>query len=145
MIRTQEITHCSAQLRWGGQAGCSIPGAPLNRDLPPTVRPRTFSKGQALSRHRSVGRPAIGMPKLVLPVAQPLLYIFWLFLRNSMKRGVILGSEWLPVLHQKGSHTPCNHFCPCLPPCPPPSQSVAWLLSSGLVFLLTFPFLCLIY
>ena len=46
-----------------------------------------------------MGRP-VGMPKLVLPVAQPLLYIFWLFLRNSMKRGVNLGSGWLPVLHQ---------------------------------------------
>lgn len=41
-------------------------------------------------------------------VARALLYISWLFLRNSVKRGVVLGSGWLPALHQKGSRTPAT-------------------------------------
>lgn len=68
------------------------------------------------------------MPKLVLPVAQPLLYIFWLFLRNSMKRGVNLGSGWLPVLHQKGSHIPLQPL-PSSSATPPskPKRSLAFV------------------
>lgn len=46
-----------AQVGRAGWSGSSIPGAPLNGDLPLTVRPRTFPKGQAWSRHRSVDRP----------------------------------------------------------------------------------------
>ncbi|KAF6094733.1 hypothetical protein HJG60_011831 [Phyllostomus discolor] len=34
-----------AQLRWSGKAGPTVPGAPLNRDLP--LRPGTSCKGQA--------------------------------------------------------------------------------------------------
>lgn len=39
----------------------------------------------------ALGSPGAGMPQLVLPVAQPLLYIFWLF--KKLQRGVILGSS----------------------------------------------------
>lgn len=137
-----------ARVEREGWSDYSIPGALLNRDLPPHCRPRPYSKGQASSRHHS-GQARYWMAKLVLPVAQPLLHIFGLFLRNS--RGVSFWARVVANSSPRGATSPATTSVLQAPPpththtYPPPSQSVAWLLSSRLVFLLSSPFLCLIY
>lgn len=60
-----------------------------------------------------------------------------------MLRGVILDSV-ARGFFARGEPYSCNHSVLLSHPCPP-SQSVAWFLSSHLVFLLYSPFLCLIY
>lgn len=117
------------QLRWSGKAGLTTPSLVLPRTgtFPLTVRPRTYSKGQASSGHHSVGRPGIGWPSWCCPWHSHCCTFLGCF--KETQEGCHSGLGWLPILHQRGAISPAT---PSVPQPPPPPhtptllQAKAW-------------------
>lgn len=126
--------HSSAHLL------CSV-GSGL---MPPLLHPWCSQEGRARARHRSGQarhEDACTGAALVLHSTGTDRCAFWWVFRNSVLRGVILDSV-VGVFFTTGELYPHNHSVLLSHPCPP-SQSVAWLLSSHLVSLLYSPFFML--
>lgn len=109
---------CPARVEWEGWSDC--PWCSPEQGPAPQLGPEPLARDKH-NPGTTLGRPGTGAPAPVLPVAQPLLYISWLFFRHT--RGCRSGSGGCP----EGSHTPPshNHFCPS-GPLPTALQAKAW-------------------
>lgn len=131
--RSCSLSSPPAQVGQEGWSHDSIPGAPQNRDLPSLLGPEPSKP------HQGTAEWVAGTPKLVLPLARPLLYIFLVVFKKLNEEGCPLGSGGCRF-SAEGRRTPPQ---PLLSSPPQPKRGLAFVfpLSSPLPP----PFLCLIY
>lgn len=140
MFRTQDNHTPPAQLGWGRKAGLATPSLvlPSTGTCPSPFGPEPFSRdniiqaplcGQAGRRSAHAGA-ARGTATAVH---------FLVVFKKLNEEGCHSGLRVVASSFPEGEPHPLQPPLSRLPPCPPPSQSVAWLLSSPLVFLLSPP------
>lgn len=133
-----------AQVGWAGWSG-----APLNGNLPPHGSAQHLFQGTSMipaplrGQAGHVGRGAQTGAACGTATAVHFLVVF----KELCERGVSFWAQGgcQPFTRRGAAPLPPLLSSHAAPPRPPPSQSVAWLLSSHFVFLLSSPFLCLIY
>lgn len=115
-----------AQVGWAGWSGSSIPGAPLNGNLPPHGSAQHLFQGTSMILAPLRGQAGHWVAQTGTACGTATAVHFLVVFKKLCEEGCRSGLRVAASPSPEGEPHPCNHFCPHVPPRPALLQAKAW-------------------